>query len=109
MPKYLAKTTYTLGAGIRGLMADGGTGRRDAVTAMIESVGGKVESFYFALGEVDAYVVFDAPDAASAVAASMAGAASGLADVDIVQLLTPEEVDAAAKIAPRYDAPGPDA
>jgi uncharacterized protein with GYD domain len=109
MPKYLAKATYTLGAGVKGLVADGGSARVKAVTAMVESLGGKVESMYFAFGDVDAYTVFDAPDAATAAAVSMTAAATGLADVDIVPLLTAEEVDAAAKKSPVYDAPGPNA
>jgi uncharacterized protein with GYD domain len=109
MPKYLAKATYTVGAGVKGLVADGGSVRVKAVTAMVESVGGKVESFYFAFGDVDAYTVFEAPDAATAVAVSLAAAATGLADLDIVPLLTPEEIDAAASKTPGYDAPGPNA
>jgi uncharacterized protein with GYD domain len=109
MPKYLAKATYMVGAGVKGLAIDGGSARVKAVTAMVESLGGTVESFYFAFGDVDAYTVFEVPTAAAAAAVSLAAAATGLADVDIVPLLTPEEVDAAAKLVPSYDAPGPSA
>jgi uncharacterized protein with GYD domain len=109
MPKYLAKAKYTAPEGVRGLIADGGTGREKAVTTLIESVGGKVESFYFAFGDVDAYVILDAPDAPTAAALSLTVSASGLATVEVVQLLTTAEVDAAVKKSPVYDAPGPSA
>ena len=109
MPKYLAKAKYTAPDGVRGLIADGGSGRVEAVKALVESVGGTVESFYFALGEIDAYVIVDVPDAASGISVSLAVNASGLATTETVALLTPEEMDAAAKLSPRYDAPGPTA
>ena len=109
MPKYLAKATYPAPDGVRGLIADGGSARVTAVKALVESVGGTVESFYFALGGVDAYVIVDSPDVASAISVSMTVNASGLATVELVALITPEEVDAAAKLSPRYDAPGPTA
>ncbi len=49
MPKYLIEVNYTLD-GVKGLKAEGGTARVTAATALIESVGGTVESFHFALG-----------------------------------------------------------
>ena len=109
MSKYLAKAKYTSPGGVEGLLADGGTARVKAVGDLVASVGGKLESMYFAFGDVDAYTVFEAPDDASAAAVSLAAAATGLATVEIVQLLSPEELDAAAKKAPGYDAPGPKA
>ena len=109
MAKYLAKAKFIAPDGVKGLIADGGTSRVEAVNALMASVGGRVESFYFALGEVDTYTVFDAPDAASATAVSLAVNASGLVTVELVALLTPQEIDAAAKKIPEYDAPGPTA
>lgn len=109
MPKYLAKAKYTAPEGVKGLLADGGSVRVKAVTDLIESVGGKLESFYFAFGDVDAYLVLDVPDAVSGAALSLTVGASGLATVEVVQLLTPAELDAAVKKSPVYDAPGPNA
>jgi uncharacterized protein with GYD domain len=109
MPKYLVKANYTPPEGIQGLIADGGTARVKAVEQLLASVGGKVESFYFALGDVDAYVIVDVPDAASGVAASLTVGASGLATCSVVALITPAEIDAAVKKSPLYDAPGPTA
>ncbi len=109
MPKYLAKARYTSPDGVKGLIADGGSSRVKAVTALVESVGGKVESMYFAFGDVDAYTTFEAPDSAAAASVSLAAAATGLATVEIVQLLMPQDLDAAATQTPGYDAPGPNA
>ena len=109
MPKYLVKANYTPPEGVKGLIADGGTARVKAVNELLASLGGKVEAFYFALGETDAYVIVDLPDAASSVAASLTVNASGLATTSIVALITPEEMDAAVKKSPLYDAPGPTA
>ena len=61
MPKYLVQVQYTLD-GLRGVKSEGGSARVAAATAAIEEQGGKVEAFYFAFGENDAYVVVDMPD-----------------------------------------------
>ena len=105
MPKYLIAVRYTL-EGVKGVKGEGGSARVAAATALIESLGGTVESFHFALGETDAYVITDMPDANSAVAASLAVNAGGGATTRMVALLTAEEIDAAvAKNAP-YRPPG---
>ena len=62
-----------------------------------ESVGGQLESFYFAFGERDAYVIVELPDNESAAAVALTVNAAGGATVKTVVLLTPDEVDAAAK------------
>jgi uncharacterized protein with GYD domain len=109
MPKYLIKANYTPPAGVRGLIADGGTARVKAVEELLASVGGKLEAFYFALGDVDVYAIVDVPDAASGAALSLTVAASGLATTSTVALMTPQEIDEAVKKSPLYDAPGPGA
>lgn len=96
MPKYLLVASYTA-EGAKGLLKDGGTKRTKVATEALQSVGGKVESFYFAFGSDDAYVVFDAPDNASSAAAALVVAASGAVATRTVVLLTPEEIDDAAK------------
>ncbi len=106
MPKYLVKAKYTAPAGVRGLIEDGGSERVAAVRELIESVGGTLDTFYFSLGEVDAYLVVDMPDIASGVATALTVGASGLATVETIALITPEEIDAAVKKSPMYDAPG---
>ena len=105
MAKYLIQVRYTAD-GVKGLLADGGTARRAAAVKAIESVGGKMEAFYFALGEIDAYVIADLPDDASVVALELVVNATGRINSSTVKLITPEDVDKAAKKTVAYRAPG---
>ena len=104
MPKYLIEASYTL-EGTRGIMKSGGTARRQAVQEAVESVGGRFEVQYFALGEHDAFVIADLPDHVSAAAISLAVTATGAARTKTTALLTPEEVDQAVKKTVRYEPP----
>jgi len=105
MPKFLLEVNYTL-SGVRGLLAEGGSAREAAARAAVESVGGKVESFLFAFGGTDVFVVADLPDNASAAAMALAVAAGGGATTKTVALLTTAEVDAAAAKQVGYRPPG---
>ena len=105
MPKYLIEATYTLD-GVKGVQSAGGSSRRDAVAQVAESVGGRLESFYFAFGDRDVYTVVDLPDNESAAAVALTVNAAGGATVRTVVLMTPEEVDSAAKRSVDYRAPG---
>lgn len=105
MPKYLIEATYTL-EGVKGVQSAGGTARRDAVAEVAKSVGGSLESFYFGFGKADAYVTVDLPDNESAAAVALAVNAAGGATTRTVVLLSPEEIDAAAKHSVSYRAPG---
>ena len=105
MAKYLFEASYTP-QGVKGVQSAGGSSRRDAVAAMAEGVGGELESFYFAFGDRDAYVIVDLPDNESAAAVALAVNGAGGAEVRTVVLLTPEEVDAAAKRSVDYRPPG---
>jgi uncharacterized protein with GYD domain len=96
MPKYLLKASYST-SGMKGVAKEGGTGRVDAVRHATASVGGTLEAFYFAFGDHDAYVIVDLPDNETAAAIALTVNASGGAAVETVALLSPEEVDAAAK------------
>lgn len=105
MPKYLVQVNYTV-EGAKGLLKEGGSKRRAAAQAGIESVGGRIESMYYTLGETDAIVIVDMPDHASVAALSIALAASGGTHGKTTVLMTPEEMDAAVKKTPTYRAPG---
>jgi uncharacterized protein with GYD domain len=96
MPKYLWKASYT-SAGVRGVAEEGGSSRVDAVKKATESVGGTLEAFYFAFGGADAYVIADLPDNETAAAVALTVNQSDRASVETVVLVTPEEMDAAAK------------
>ncbi|MER7500930.1 GYD domain-containing protein [Nonomuraea pusilla] len=105
MPKYLIQATYTAD-GLKGVLRDGGTGRRQAVDRMAESVGGRVEQMYFAFGETDTYVIVDLPDNVASTAVGLAISASGAVRAKTAVLLTPEEVDEATRMDVTYRAPG---
>lgn len=105
MPKYLLEVRYTQ-PGVQALLDKGGTARKTAATALAKSVGGKLEAFYFAFGDVDAYVIADVPDAESAAALALTVSASGAVTVKTVALLTPAEIDAAAEKKVSYRPPG---
>jgi uncharacterized protein with GYD domain len=106
MAKYLIKASYTP-EGIKGVMKAGGTSRVEAVGQALASVGGSVESFYFAFGGDDVYVTVDAPTNAAAAAMAAAVASTGsIARYETVVLLTAEEMDEAMKMAVSYAAPG---
>ena len=105
MPKFLIKASFTQ-QGVRGVIDSGGSSRREAVEKTVSGLGGSLESFHFALGDDDAIVIVDLPDASAATALSLAVNAAGGATVKTVPLLTPEEVDQAAKQSVDYAPPG---
>jgi uncharacterized protein with GYD domain len=105
MATFLWKASYTT-EGVKGVLKDGGTGRRTAVEKVVEGLGGKVESFYFALGEQDVYVIAELPDTVTATAVSLTVNASGAVALQTVELITPEQVDEATKRSIDYRPPG---
>lgn len=105
MPKYLLEVSYTA-EGVKGLMKDGGSKRRNAARALIESLGGKLESIYYAFGSPDVFSIVDMPDNAAAAAVSLALGASGAVTSKTTVLLTPEEIDQVVKKSSTYTPPG---
>lgn len=105
MPKYLLQANYTV-EGIKGLRKEGGTSRKAAAEQLVKSLGGTMESFYYAFGDADVFVVVDMPDHASMTAVAHVIGASGAISGKTTVLITPEEVDAATKKTPTYRAPG---
>lgn len=105
MPKYLVQASYTTD-GLKGVIEKGGSSRPEAIRPMIEQLGGKLEGFYFAFGDADAYVIIDMPDNVSVAAVAMTVNASGAASAKTTVLLTPEEVDQATQKSVDYAPPG---
>jgi uncharacterized protein with GYD domain len=105
MAKYLFQGNY-VGEGVKGLLKEGGSSRRAAIEKAAKSMGGTVEAFYYAFGDSDVYVIFDLPDNASAAALSLVANASGTVVTKTTVLMTPEELDDAAKKTPAYRPPG---
>ena len=105
MPKFLIEGSYQT-EGVRGLVKEGGSHRRAFIGELTKKSGGTMESFYFAFGDSDVYIVVDMPDVASAMAISLAVNSSGAGKVKTIPLISPEDVDAAAKKQIAYRAPG---
>lgn len=105
MPKYLMETIYTP-EGVRALEKDTASGRREAVSKLLQSVGGKLEVFYYAMGDRDVISIVELPDASTAAAISLTGSASGLFKVTTTALLSVEEVDRALTKKLSFRAPG---
>ena len=105
MPKYLAHASYTTD-GLKGLLKDGGSKRREAVEQLAKGVGGTVEAFYYAFGDDDLFVIMDLPDNISATTMSLVVNASGAVNAKVTVLITPEEVDQATKKSLDYIPPG---
>ena len=101
MPRFLVIARYEA-QGARAVMAAGGSARRSAFAQAVLDLGGQLESFDFALGDADVYAVVDLPDAAAAASLSLSISGGGVATVRTVVLLTPEEIDRAARLNPDY-------
>lgn len=104
MAKYLFKAVYTRD-GASGLSREGGVRRRAALTQTVESMGGRVEAFYYAFGETDLYIIADLPDDTAAAAIALAIARAGVLEITTTVLIMPETVDAAVEQSVTYRAP----
>ena len=107
MARFLYHGSYTL-EGLKGLLGEGGSSRRDIVEKSVANLGGKLEAFYYAFGSDDVYVIMEMPDNVSASALALAVAGGGGIKGSTVVLLTPEEIDQATKKigSVTYRAPG---
>ncbi|HEX4754965.1 MAG TPA: GYD domain-containing protein [Candidatus Dormibacteraeota bacterium] len=104
MPKYLIEASYTVD-GVKGLLKEGGSSRRTAVETTAKALGGSLESLYYVFGDDDLIAIMELPDNTAAAAFSLAVSAAGAATSSIRVLLTPQEIDAAAKLRVDYRAP----
>jgi uncharacterized protein with GYD domain len=105
MAKYLLQVNYTL-QGLQGVAAKGGTAREKAAREAAESLGGSVDAFYFAFGDSDVVVIADFPDNVSAAALALAVGSGGGASARTTVLMSPKEIDKAAKRQVTYRPPG---
>jgi uncharacterized protein with GYD domain len=107
MSFYLTRFSYTPETWAR--LAQHPEDRREAAKAYIESVGGKLHGFWYALGEFDGYTLWEAPNAVAMAAVSMALSGGGaLRKCETTALLTVEDtLEALGKVESiRYRSPG---
>jgi uncharacterized protein with GYD domain len=105
MAKYLFRASLTA-EGLRGMLKEGGSARREVVRKAIEGLGGTLEAFYFGFGDEDVYLLADLPDNSAAAAFSTHTSSSGTVAVSTTVLITPEEMDAASKQSVDWRPPG---
>ncbi|HZM65517.1 MAG TPA: GYD domain-containing protein [Nakamurella sp.] len=105
MTRYLFIARYA-SDGAKGVATAGGSARRSAIQKMAQGLGGRLETFDFAFGEDDVYTIVELPDNTTAAAVALAINSTGHTSVRTVALLTPEEIDAAAKQTVHYTPPG---
>ena len=105
MPKYMTRVSFTT-EGVKGLQKEKPTQRRAAVAKLLESAGGKLETFYFAFGQDDGIAIYDLPDNVTAAALSVAANAAGHVHLSITPLMTAEEMDEAVDKNSKYRPPG---
>ena len=98
MKFYLAQASYTQEAW--NACVKNPQDRTEGVRSLIESLGGRLHSFYYALGEHDLVVLFEVPDDKVAAAFSLAARAPGhLSEVRTTALLTPSELIESLRMA----------
>lgn len=96
MATYLVLGTYNA-KGRGGLIAEGGTSRRDETRRLFETqLGGKVHYYAFLMGKYDFILIVELADAATFVAPVLLATSGGTFTVDTCQVISPEEFDAIA-------------
>ncbi|MGH7090227.1 MAG: GYD domain-containing protein [Stellaceae bacterium] len=105
MAKFMFLCSYSPD-GLKGLLKDKASGRKEAIERVAQSVGGRLDAVYYGLGEYDAYVICDLPDVATATTVAVTVSATGLVATKTVPLLTVEETDRALSRSVAYRAPG---
>jgi uncharacterized protein with GYD domain len=75
VPRYITFFSYSSGA-VKA-MVEQPSDRPAAARALVESVGGTLQSFYWMQGHHDGFFIADVPDALSAAALSAAAASTG--------------------------------
>jgi len=107
MAFYLSRFSYTPETWAR--LIGNPEDRRKAAQSYIESVGGKLQGFWYAFGTHDGYTLWEAPDNVSMAAVALAISGGGaLSSLETTVLLTVDETMDALRKAEhvRYRAPG---
>jgi uncharacterized protein with GYD domain len=105
MASFLVQFSYTE-QGVKGLLKEGGSKRREATKQLVESLGGKLVAYYFAFGEYDGFAIVEGGDNIDTAAANLIVGASGAVRTKTTVLLTAEEIDQAVQKSGKYRPPG---
>jgi len=105
MAAFMVQFSYTE-QGAKGLIKEGGSKRREATEQLIKSLGGKLVAYYFAFGEYDGVAIVEGVDNSDVAAAALLVGASGAVRTKTTVLMSPDEVDKAARKSGNYRPPG---
>ncbi|MGA7669820.1 MAG: GYD domain-containing protein [Nitrolancea sp.] len=106
MAHYLIQATYNAEA--RKALTAHPEDRVRGVAALMERMGGKLETFYFALGEFDVVAIAELPDDVAAAAGALAVTGAGhLASYRTTKLMTNDEMMSAMQRAHELTYPAP--
>jgi uncharacterized protein with GYD domain len=98
MHKYLSRAVFTP-EGIKNLQKQPPTALKAGIAKFAESVGGKLESWYFDFATHTGWAIIEYPDDVAAAAAQLTANGAGFANVTLTPIMTAEEADkAVAKI-----------
>ena len=86
MAKFLIQGSYTVD-GIKGLIKEGGSGRKAVVQKALEGLGGTLDSIDYSFGANDVTVICDMPDTITGLALSLAVNASGAVRISTTPLV----------------------
>ncbi|MEC9333324.1 MAG: GYD domain-containing protein [Candidatus Thermoplasmatota archaeon] len=98
MSKFMYSGNYTK-RGIKGLLKEGGTARRDETVRIVEALGGKVEAYYWCYGSTDFLTIMDFPDHTTVTGMALNIAASGSFEGNLTPLISVEEMDEMVKVS----------
>ena len=107
MPKYVLLFTYSSEA-FRNI-TERGESRVQAVRELVESAGGRMESYYLMFGQFDGLVIFDVPSSELASAISLAVSRTGaVTRLETHELIDPDHLPSIASLvnALTYRPPG---
>ena len=90
MATYMIQAAYTSGAW--GKLVQRPENRMEALTPVVERLGGRLLAWYYSFGEYDVVLLIEVPGNVNAAAASMAAAAGGAVKaIKTTPLMSPEE------------------
>jgi uncharacterized protein with GYD domain len=93
MPIYISRGRFTSDA-VKGMVGNP-ENRKEAVSKLFESVGGRLIEWYLTFGHHDWLVIGEFPDAKAVAAAVLAAAAGGsLSDIETTPAMTAEDAHA---------------
>jgi uncharacterized protein with GYD domain len=105
MPKFMSTGQYSAG-GLQGSLEEGFAVREAYVTQMIESLGGKVDGFYWTYGKNDIVTIIEGTEEVALAVALAVSSDPDSVQIETMPLLTAADLDAARAKLPKYRGPG---